>query len=152
MGDFNAHYGDWFFRTNDPRAAARGDSISDAINVSPFCLLNLETPTRLPSHGPDSSPDLTLISAHLSLDYSWEMVSTLASDHLPIIITSSAHNFQPPGPRKTFTNLKKANWPLFTQESEEIISLLPMPVSCSQGSQAFTQALITADSHSASTL
>ena len=118
--------------------------ISSGINNSALCLLNLDTPTRVPSNGPCSSPDLSLASAHLALDLDWATLSTLSSDHLPILISAPSGQSTDPGPRRTFTNFKKANWEEFTRLTEEAIRRLPAPVSCSGGIKPLNDAITRA--------
>ncbi|KAF2344021.1 Endonuclease/exonuclease/phosphatase, partial [Trinorchestia longiramus] len=122
---FNAHNPAWFSSTNDDRAAARGINIISAIDSSPLFLLNQDSPTRLPSDGNPSSPDLTIVSPHLALETSWTPLTRLNSDHLPIAISLSTN--QPPQqpPRRTFTNFNKANWEAFTIHTEEIFRNAP---------------------------
>ena len=147
MGDFNAHHADWFSQTIDPRAATRGEDISQQVNTSNLCLLNQDSPTRVPRNGAPSSPDLALVSAHLALDFGWSTVTTLSSDHLPILITSTVDAPPTQGPKRTFINYKKANWPDFTAETEVLITALPAPTSCSCGLRDFNKALKTASKH-----
>ena len=51
MGNFNAHHPAWFSVSRDDRALARGVNIAEAIDSSPLCLLNEDSPTRLPPNG-----------------------------------------------------------------------------------------------------
>ena len=77
MGDFNAHRPSWYSRTEDDRAAERGESLVAAVSLTEVCFLNKDSPTRPPSSGPPSSPDVTLISGHLLLDSTWSTHTTL---------------------------------------------------------------------------
>ena len=85
VGDFNAHYPSLYSRTEDDRAAERGEGLDAAVSTTKLCFLNKDTPNRLPTSGPSSSPDLTLISGHLLLDSTWSTHTTLGSDQLPIM-------------------------------------------------------------------
>ncbi|KAA0192383.1 hypothetical protein HAZT_HAZT002411 [Hyalella azteca] len=96
MGDFNAHNPAWFSATQDDRAAARGATLINQIDSGQFILPNQDTPTRLPSQGAPSSPDVTLISPHLALDAVWTPLARLNSDHLPISISLDSLNPPPP--------------------------------------------------------
>ena len=86
LGDFNAHSPAWFSSTGDSRAAARGEAIFECLNDSSLALLNDDSPTRVPKSGPNSSPDLTIVSAHMATVSRWQTLTTLNSDHLPIFI------------------------------------------------------------------
>ena len=66
MGDVNAHHPAWFASST----CGRGDDLVESIENSAMCVLNTDTPTRLPGHGNPNSPDITLISAHLLLSSS----------------------------------------------------------------------------------
>jgi endonuclease/exonuclease/phosphatase family metal-dependent hydrolase len=83
IGDFNAHEPAWYSTLSD----SRGDSLSQQVDNSKFVVLNNDTPTRCPSNGNVSSPDVSLISVHLALAVTWCTHSALNSDHLPISIT-----------------------------------------------------------------
>ena len=92
LGGVNAHHDSWFSTSND----SRGDSISASIDTSPFVSLNLDSPTRLPTNGSPSSPDLSLASAHIASSFSWSTSISLNSNHLPILL--SILDSSPPRP------------------------------------------------------
>ena len=128
MGDINAHHPAWFSVSRDDRALARGVSIAEAIDSSPLCLLNEDSPTRLPPSGTPSSPDLTLISGHLALTASWLPSISLNSDHLPILInlveeTQNSLKSQP----ILHNNYRRADWASYTDFTESAFSALPPP-------------------------
>ena len=58
VGDFNARHLGWFSTTTD----ARGDLIASEVENGPYCVLNCDTPTRLPRHGNPSSPDISIVA------------------------------------------------------------------------------------------
>ena len=148
LGDLNAHHPSWYSATNDDRAAARGTALDNSISNSDICILNEDSPTRLPKHGPPSSPDLSLISSHLYFDTTWETQIRLNSDHLPILIELSGLQSTPPHrSRKTFTNFKKANWTRFREETEELFHQAPPPTLCSRGEKSFRNILKEASRH-----
>jgi hypothetical protein len=108
--------------------------------------LNDDSPTRFPSNGSPSSPDISLVSSHLALSTTWCTRISLNSDHLPICI--SFEDDQPP-PRQTqsYINYERAKWGLYTSETERLISCLGQPSSCSKGVSLFNKALLTASKH-----
>ena len=128
------------------QAAARGDSLATAIEDSSVCLLNTDSPTRVPNNSNPSSPYISLISAHLALSASCTTNVLLNSDHLPITI-----NFDddPPPIRvtRTFTNFRLARWADFVAESELLFSHLPPPASCAAGEANFRKVMLTASKH-----
>jgi len=71
MGDFNAHHAAWHSPSTDHRAVARGVALLDQISTHSFCILNEDSPTRVPTTGSPSSPDLTLVSDGLVLEARW---------------------------------------------------------------------------------
>ena len=82
--DFNAHHLSWYSGSTD----TRWRKMADSINGSDHGILNWDTPTRVPPNAePEpSSPDVSLASASLISSCSWQTLSTLSSDHLPILI------------------------------------------------------------------
>ena len=142
MGDFNAHHPAWFSVMRDDRALARGVNIAEAIDSSPLCLLNEDSPTRLPPNGTPSSPDLTIISGHLALTASWLPSISLNSDHLLILINlvedpQDSHKSQP----ILHNNYRRADWASYTDFTESAFSTLPPPSSCSIGEKSFRNIL-----------
>ena len=108
--------------------------------------LNANTPTRVPTNGPSTSPDITIASAHLATGARWDPMTTLNSDHLPIIVGLNGWFSSPPsksGPR-CFTNYRKADWPSFTATTEQSFSSLPPPTSVSQGEKTMRGILLQA--------
>ena len=146
MGDFNAHHDAWFSRTEDTRAEARGVALSEPVDASLLGVLNEDMPTRLPAHGPPSSPDVTLLSGHLLLNATWSTLTTLGSDHLPIAVNLLSHS-APPRKYRSFTNFQKANWAGFTEELERRFADVPPPRSCSEGEKVFRQLVCDASRH-----
>ena len=139
LGDFNAHDDSWFSTLND----ARGDSISSSIDSSSFISLNVDTPTRLPPSGNPSSPDISLVSAHLAPSFTWSTSITLNSDHLPILL-SILDSIPPPRPSRPYQNFKLADWRGFREESERLFARERPPRSCDSGEKAFRRILLTA--------
>ena len=143
VGDFNAHHGGWHSSLND----ARGESLADIFDNSPFCIINADSPTCLPTNGSPSSPDITLISAHHASAVSWTTMTCLNSDHLPILI-DFLDDFQDSSLRpRTFTNFRWANWPGYIRESEDLFAALPPPTSCAVGERKFREVLLTVSKH-----
>ena len=148
MGDFNAHNSTWFSRTGEDQAISRGHAIVDLLNTSNLALINEESPTRVPNRGPSSSPDLTIVSPHLSVGATWQPLTTLCSDHLPVIITLADWFPEPPtDPYRKYTNIRKARWADFTAETEARFLNEPLPSSCSAGEVRFREILQTASKH-----
>ena len=116
-GDYNSHSGLWHSAlAEDPRGRIMAEWLEEHDQV----VLNTETPTRAPIANPTqrSSPDITSTSADIALDTSWEVITRLSSDHLPIKLTiESIEN--PAGADsnlKSRWNFRLAKWPKFTEE------------------------------------
>jgi hypothetical protein len=142
MGDVNAHHGAWFATSTCPRG---GDLVS-AIDNSELCILNSNTPTRLPNSGNPNSPDLTLISALLAAASTWCTHIQLNSDHLPITV-DFGDDASPPRCARTFTNFCLAEWPEFLAETESRFINLPDPVSFAKGERIFRDVVLSASGH-----
>ncbi|XP_018025319.1 uncharacterized protein LOC108680902 [Hyalella azteca] len=123
--------------TLDDRMAARGAALLNQIDSSQLVLLNQDIPTRLPSQGAPSSPDLTLISPHLALDAVWTPLAHLNSDHLPISISLDSMNSPNNHPFHTYINLCRADLDGYASETEAAFSTAAPPSSCSQGEVFF---------------
>ena len=147
LGDFNAHNAAWYSATNDDRAAARGVAIVNALDPSPMVLLNGDHPTRVPTDGPPSSPDLTFVSAHVALGSSWTPLTRLNSDHLPIAISLNSINPPAPTPRRTFTNYHKADWEAYEAQTEEAFRTAPPPTCCATGERFLREVIRDATRH-----
>ena len=92
VGNFNAHGDSWFSASVD----VRGDLLVDSVESSDFAFLNTDSPTRVPSNGSPSSPDVSLASAHLLRHLLWSVPQVLNgsfsspplnSDHLSILVS-----------------------------------------------------------------
>ena len=141
LGDFNAHNGAWFSSTQCDRAAARGEAIAAAINSSDLYLLNQPTPTH-PLPVP-TSPDLSLISAHLATAVEWKTHHALNSDHLPISI-SFVEDSPPIRTKCTYTNFHRADWTKYRAISERLFSSLPPPTTAARAVNNFNRVLLEA--------
>ena len=118
LGDFNAYHPSWYSRSTD----TRGRKMADSINGSDYGILNWDSPTRVPPNAEPSSPDVSLASASLITSCSWQTLSTLSSDHLPILIRLQMKSPSNLGLRRTYVNLKKANWDRYRQEVEAALT------------------------------
>ena len=113
--------------------------MDDSINGSNYGILNWDSPT--------SSPDVSLASTSLITSCSWQTLSTLSSDHLPILIRLQMKTTSTPGLRRTYVNLKKANWDRYRQEVETALSKRSLPTDCQRDEKIFRTVLLKAASH-----
>ena len=133
MGDFNAHDSLWHSTIKD----SRGEKLSEDISNSNFGTLNCDKPTRLPTSGQPTSPDISLASHSLLPVIDWDVITSLNSDHLPIVLTMQADFQEQYSNRKTFVNFNKADWGTFTSLTEEEFSKLDEPLNVYEGEKRF---------------
>ena len=86
IGDFNAHTNAWFSPTGEDQTNSRGNTIIELINTCNIALLNEDSPNRVPYRRPASTPDLTIVSPHLTVGATWQPLTTFSSDHLQVFI------------------------------------------------------------------
>jgi len=148
LGDFNAHHNLWHSPTND----TRGQHLHDAITSSTFGILNENFPTRAPPGGPFTSPDLSLASPNLLPTIDWHTISSLSSDHLPIILSLTNTSPLSFSPKCTYTNFAKANWDLFKTKTESKFQTITLPnpshSSAPKLEKQFRSILLQASKHS----
>ena len=123
LGDFNAHDPLWF----SPLSDDRGRLLADEIGNSDFGVINEDSPTRLPSNGPQSSPDISLASLALLPYITWETKTEMGSDHLPITIKIETEIKQITSDIRIYINFKKADWTAFQTETEVEFAKLTQP-------------------------
>ncbi|KAA0202244.1 hypothetical protein HAZT_HAZT004432 [Hyalella azteca] len=133
LGDLNAHDPLWHSRIQD----TRGEELADEIGGSDHGTLNLDTPTWLPTAGQPSSPDLSIASDTLITHMDWTTMTTLSSDHLPIIITLQADYQTTKTPKITFTNFAKADWEKYTADTEAAFENSVFPANLSTAKHQF---------------
>ena len=116
VGDFNGHNNLWYSESNnDPR----GEAIAEELSNTNLGILNEDLPTRVTANN-NSSPDLSIVTPDLLPSCNWEILTTLSSDHLPILITIPTDTKKIPTPRRTYINFEKADWPEYTKFTEQI--------------------------------
>ena len=118
LGDANAHNGSWHSSILDPR----GISLATEIANSNFGVLNTDSPTRLTSDAQATSLDISMASYERLTSASWRTETTLNSDHLPILIELQTSSILKKAPKRTFTNILKADWKSFEAKVEATFS------------------------------
>ena len=119
-GDFNGHSPLWGYQQYN----RTGKVIEDFCESSNFLVMqNSESPPTLlhRAHLSLSRPDLTICSSDLENSCRIYVLDDIGSDHLPILtkIQSPCTERTPP---KTRWNFKKANWALFKESSDRLLS------------------------------
>ena len=143
LGDFNVHHPSSYSGSTD----TGGRQMAYSINGSDHGILNWDTPTRVTPNAEPSSPDVSLASASLITSCSWQTLSTLSSDHLPILIRLQIKTTPKPGLRQTYVNLKKANWDIYRLEVEAVLSKHSLPTDCQRDEKILRTILLKAASH-----
>ena len=90
---------------------------------------------------------VSLASNSLLTSCSWQTLSTLSSDHLPILIRLQMKTTTTPGQRRTYVNPKKANWERYRQEVEVALIKRSLPTYCQRDEKIFRTILLKAASH-----
>ncbi|XP_053967888.1 uncharacterized protein LOC128869372, partial [Anastrepha ludens] len=99
---------------------------AEQIDDSTFSTANDNAPTRVVGNC-SSSPDLTIASAGLINSITWRPMPSLASDHLPIIVSIERPADFASANHRFYFNFKKANWAGFTELTEDTFAALPVP-------------------------
>ena len=119
VGDINAHHSRWDANTNEDD---RGEQLADEIDAADYTILNENEATRLPKNGRSTSPDISLASNDIALLCDWSVSTSLASDHLPILITINSKLSTINGPRRTYINFKKADWARYDEACDKYLA------------------------------
>ena len=143
LGDFNAHYPSYGTRDRPIQEEEKWQTQSTDLTM----VFSTGTATRVPPNAEPSSPDVSLASASLITSCSWQTLSTLSSDHLPILIRLQMKTPSNPGLRRTYVNLKKANWDRYRQEVEATLSKRSLPTDWQRDERIFRTVLLKAASH-----
>ena len=102
------------------------------------------------SSTPNAEPEFT----RCLISISWQsphapgkIMSTLSPEHLPILIRFQMNTPSNPGLRRTYVNLKKANWDRYRQDVEAALSKRSLPTDCQRNEKIFCTVLLKAASH-----
>ena len=92
------------------------------MHAADYTILSENEATRLPTNGRFSSPDISLASNDIAL-LSVRSVSTfLASNNLPILCTINSEPSTIDGPRRSYINVKKADWVRYAEVCDEYLA------------------------------
>lgn len=137
VGDINAHNDLWF---SDIQSDSRGEDIAEQIDASSFGILNEHSPTRI-AQDTQSSPDITLASDSIFPSASWQVLTSLGSDHLPIIVTLGRSVSKVESHKQTFVNFSKADWAAFEEFTEEKFSKQYLPLDTYNAEKVFSSVM-----------
>ena len=86
--------------------------MDDSINGSDYGVLNWDSPMRFPPNAEPSSPDVSLASPHAPGRPCQRLAPIIYQSLIRLQIKTTTN----PGLRRTYVNLKKANWDRYRQE------------------------------------
>ncbi|UYV63598.1 hypothetical protein LAZ67_2004930 [Cordylochernes scorpioides] len=115
VGDLNAKHQLWGCSTPNPR----GKILSNLFDDNAFMCLNDGNPTHHSySYNTAQALDISFSSPDIFHKCKWQMLKSIGSDHLPILIEISTKT-KTSSIKEKFWNFKKANWNLYQQNTIE---------------------------------
>ena len=96
VGDVNAHH---FILDTNTNKDERVEQLADKIDAADYTILDENEATRLPTNGRLTSTDIIFASNDITLISEWSISTSLASDHLSILITNNSKLSTIVGPR-----------------------------------------------------
>ena len=119
VGNINAHHSRWDANTSEDE---RGEQLADEIDAADYTILNENEATRLPTNVRSTSPDISLDSDDIELLSDRSVSTSLASDHLPILITINSELSTIDGRRRTYINIKKVDWARYAEACDKYLA------------------------------
>ncbi|GFV65292.1 RNA-directed DNA polymerase from mobile element jockey [Trichonephila clavipes] len=114
LGDLNAKHQSWGCFTNNDR----GNDLLNAADDRALIFLNSGLPTHTSfNYGTSEALDITLVSPEIHPLCDWDMLSSIGSEQIPILINVQI-NRKTVTSHKKFWNFKKANWDCFQRITE----------------------------------
>ena len=107
VGDINAHHSRWDTNTKEDE---RVKQVANKVDAAEYIIFCENEATRLPINGRSTSPDISLTANDIAQLSDWSVSTSLACDHLPILITIITELSTIDVPRRTFINFNKADW------------------------------------------
>ena len=138
VGDINAHHSRWNTNSNDDE---RGEKLADEIDAADYTIHNENEATRLSTNGRSTSPDISLASNDIAPLSDWSVSISLASDHLPILITINSEQSTIDGPRRTYINIKKADWASYAEACDKHLAEAGETRTVEQAEKTFRKAV-----------
>ena len=138
VGDVNAHHSRWDTNTSEDE---RGERQTDEIDVADYTIHNEIEATRITTNGRSTSPDISLASNDIALLSHWSVSTSLASDHLSILITINSELSTIDGPRRTYINFKKADWARYAEACDTYLAEAGETRTVEQAEKTFRKAV-----------
>ncbi|GFV13222.1 hypothetical protein TNCV_3655421 [Trichonephila clavipes] len=144
LGDLNAKHQSWGCSTSNDR----DNDLLNADDDRALIFLNSGLPTHTSfSYGTSEALDITLVSPELHSHCDWDILSSIGSDHLPILINVQI-NRKTVTSHKKFWNIKKANWDCFQRITEGSFDKRTTMDNLEQEWHSFKQVIIHASKQS----
>ena len=137
----NAHHSRWDTNTNEDE---RGEQLADEIDAADYTILSENEATRLPTNGRSTSPDISLASSDIALLSDWSVSTSLASDHLHILININSELSTIDRPRRTYINFKKADWARYAEACDKYLAEAGETKTVEQAEKTIRKAVINA--------
>ena len=138
VGDINAHHSRWDANTNEEE---RGDQLIDKIDAADYAILSENVATRLQTNGRSTTPDISLASNDIALLSDWSVSTSLASDHLPILITINSELSMIDRPQRTYINFTKADWARHAEPCDKYLDEAGETKTVEQAEKTFRKAV-----------
>ncbi|UYV77281.1 hypothetical protein LAZ67_15000333, partial [Cordylochernes scorpioides] len=124
VGDLNAKHQLWGCSMPNPR----GKILSNLFDDNAFMCLNDGNPTHHSySYNTAQALDISFSSPDIFHKCKWQILKSIGSDHLPILIEISTKT-KTSSIKEKFWNFKKANWNLYQQNTNEDFRKAPTKI------------------------
>ncbi|UYV79947.1 GRIN2B [Cordylochernes scorpioides] len=124
VGDLNAKHQLWGCSMPNPR----GKILSNLFDDNAFMCLNDGNPTHHSySYNTAQALDISFSSPDIFHKCKWQILKSIGSDHLPILIEISTKS-KTSSIKEKFWNFKKANWNLYQQNTNEDFRKAPTSI------------------------
>ena len=125
-------------RTNEDE---RVEQPADKFDAADYTILDENEATWLPTNGRSTSPDISLSSNDIALLSDWSVSTSLASDHLPILITINSELSTIDGPRRTYIHFKNADWARYAEACDKYLAEADKTRNVEQAEKTFRKAV-----------
>ena len=132
VGDINAHHPRLNTDTSEDK---RGEQLAYEIHTADYTIHNENEAKRLSTNGRSNSPDISLAFND------WSVSISLASDHLPKLITINFELSTIDGHRRTYINLKNADWARYDEAYGEYLAEAGETRTVKQAKKTFRKAV-----------
>ena len=119
----------------------RGEQLAEEIDTVDYIIHSENETTRLPTNGRSTWPDISLSSNNIALLSDWSVSMSLASDHLPNLITINSELSSIDGHRRNYSNFTKADWARHAEACDEFLAEAAISRTVDQVEKTFGKAV-----------